>query len=185
MHSIEGGHNTSKAGMDGMFLYKILAQVLSTQVCSFHPIPSSFQPKFGPRTRKMIQPHGSLQTLQILFKILADFLSGPAASLPTFLLSCQRASTEFQVLGCREEVYDGVWGWKGQEGNIIGIIQYSSISREKVKYVEVLKFEKEYACTFKKKLWYFLNTKDENASKILSYKDEEGTYRINLVKSRD
>ena len=79
----------------------------------------------------------------------------------------------------------GFGGWKGQEGNIIGIIQYSSISREKVKYVEVLKFEKEYACTFKKKLWYFLNTKDENASKILSYKDEEGTYRINLVKSRD
>ena len=79
----------------------------------------------------------------------------------------------------------GFGGCKGQEGNIIGIIQYSSISREKVKYVEVLKFEKEYACTFKKKLWYFLNTKDENASKILSYKDEEGTYRINLVKSRD
>ena len=80
-------------------------------------------------------------------------------------------------------MYDGVWGLEGVGRKYYW--NYSSISREKVKYVEVLKFEKEYACTFKKKLWYFLNTKDENASKILSYKDEEGTYRINLVKSRD
>ena len=67
-------------GCPGPTELSLCGLVLSTQVCSFHPIPSSFQPKFGPRTRKMIQPHGSLQTLQILFKILADFLSGPAAS---------------------------------------------------------------------------------------------------------
>ena len=61
---------------------------------------------------------------------------------------------------------------------------YSSISREKDKYVELLKFEKEYACTFKKKLWYFLNTKDENTSQILSYKDGHGSIGSNSCNSR-